>query len=308
MPVEQSFHANGKVLISGEYLVLDGAVALGLPTSLGQGLTVKESSGSDIVWESYAPDGSVWFSAKMDLFGFDCIKTTDEAIASTLSQILEACVRLNSDFLSKWKKYKVKTHLDFDPKLGLGSSSTLISCIAEWADVDPFALQAATFGGSGYDIACARAANPIFYQVDGTDAEVKQAHFSPNFCEELYFVYLGQKQNTREELESYKQISSTAQQIDEISNISKSLCEVHALKDFSELMENHEAVLGELLGKIPIRKERFSDYWGAIKSLGAWGGDLVMVTSDRSKEETQQYFEERGCPQMYSYCDLAISK
>ena len=103
MPVNQSFRAHGKVLLSGEYLVLDGALALGLPTSLGQGLTIKESSGMDIMWESYDPDGNKWFAAKIDLFGFDPIKTTDEDISAQLTRIFESCVRLNSDFLSKWK-------------------------------------------------------------------------------------------------------------------------------------------------------------------------------------------------------------
>lgn len=308
MPVEKSFRAHGKVLLSGEYLVLDGALALGLPTSLGQKLIVKESSGSDITWESFAPDGSVWFSAKIDLFGFDCIKTNDEDTAASLSRIFESCVRLNSDFLSKWKKYRVKTYLDFDPKLGLGSSSSLISCMAEWADVDPFALQAATFGGSGYDVACARAAGPIFYQVNQHETKISSADFSPKFCDQIYFVYLGNKQNTREELQRYQQVKSTAAQIDEVSDISKAFCEVQSVDAFSELIDNHESLVGELIKKTPIRNQRFDDYWGSIKSLGAWGGDLVMATSKRSKGETLEYFEERGCPEVYSYCDLAIAK
>ena len=36
------FHANGKLLISGEYLVLDGALALAVPTRFGQNLQVTE--------------------------------------------------------------------------------------------------------------------------------------------------------------------------------------------------------------------------------------------------------------------------
>jgi len=36
-----SFYSNGKLLITGEYLVLDGAKALALPTKYGQGQIVK---------------------------------------------------------------------------------------------------------------------------------------------------------------------------------------------------------------------------------------------------------------------------
>lgn len=308
MPVEQSFRANGKVLLSGEYLVLDGALALGIPTALGQQMVVREGSGSDITWESYTAAGEVWFSAKFDLFGFDCLKTTDPDKAARLSSIFESCVRLNSDFLSKWKKYKVKTYLDFDPQLGLGSSSTLISCIAEWADVDPFELQARTFGGSGYDVACARAGGPIFYQAQGEDIDISQADFSPQFCENLFFVYLGHKKDTQEALASYQRVASTSAQVDEISDISKSLCRASALSEFSELLDTHEQLVGSLINETPIQELRFNDYWGSIKSLGAWGGDLVMVTSDRPEPETKEYFIRKGCPEVYSYCDLVLAK
>ena len=37
----KSFSAHGKLLLTGEYLVLKGAIALGLPTRLGQSLTVQ---------------------------------------------------------------------------------------------------------------------------------------------------------------------------------------------------------------------------------------------------------------------------
>lgn len=36
-----SFKSNGKLLLTGEYLVLDGAVALALPTKMGQIMTVE---------------------------------------------------------------------------------------------------------------------------------------------------------------------------------------------------------------------------------------------------------------------------
>ena len=309
MATERIYSANGKVLLSGEYLVMNGALALGLPTSLGQKMTIKESSGSDIVWESFLPDGSLWFSGKFDLFGFESIKTSDEGMAETLSKIFESSVRLNSDFLSKWKKYRVQTHLDFDPGWGLGSSSTLISCISEWADVDPYDLLATTFGGSGYDIACAKSEAPIFYQLNGEQgAHIEEASFNPGFSDQLYFVYLGQKQSTREALDDYSKLKPSSSHIDEISSISKSLCEVNKINDFSRLLNTHESLVSSILKKPRVQEERFSDYWGTVKSLGAWGGDFVMATSDRPGTETKDYFTEKGCSEIFAFSDLAIGK
>ncbi len=306
VPPKHSYRANGKVLMSGEYLVMNGALALGLPLSVGQSLMVKESSGSEVVWKSLRPDGSIWFSGRFDLFGFDCIKTTDEEIAASLKQILESAVRLNSEFLSKWKKYTVETALEFEPHWGLGSSSTLISCLARWADVDPYDLQEVTFGGSGYDIACATAEAPIHYRLDDTSINVERANFSPIFSDQIYFIYLGQKQNSRTGLDAFsdKKVPTTA--IEEVSQISKSMCEVSELKLFEELVIDHELLVSEIIER-PRIKTQFSDFWGEIKSLGAWGGDFIMATSNRSAEETQAYFCNKGLDIFFSYDQLAIS-
>ena len=40
--LEQNFYSNGKLLLTAEYLVLDGAKALALPTKFGQDLEVKK--------------------------------------------------------------------------------------------------------------------------------------------------------------------------------------------------------------------------------------------------------------------------
>ena len=40
---KQTFYSNGKLLLTGEYLVLNGAVALAIPTKFGQTLTIPAS-------------------------------------------------------------------------------------------------------------------------------------------------------------------------------------------------------------------------------------------------------------------------
>lgn len=39
---EKLFYSNGKLLLSGEYAVLDGALSLAVPTKYGQLLSVKK--------------------------------------------------------------------------------------------------------------------------------------------------------------------------------------------------------------------------------------------------------------------------
>ncbi len=308
MPPKHSYRANGKVLVSGEYLVMDGALALGLPLSLGQSMTVKETAGSDVVWQSHLPSGELWFSGKFDLFGFEPIKASDELVANQLKDIFEAAVRLNSDFLSKWKKYTVQTFLDFEPEWGLGSSSTLISCMADWADVDAYELLQATFGGSGYDIACAKADGPIFYQLDDSEINVAEASFTPPFKDQVYFVYLGAKTNSRSALANYDHRKVKSKQIDEVSQISKLLCDVDTLDYFEELISDHERLVSEVIDRKRVKKEYFADFWGEIKSLGAWGGDFILVTSNRPADETRAYFNQKGFDVFFQYDELAIGQ
>jgi mevalonate kinase len=308
VPSKLTFQANGKVLLSGEYLVLDGAVALGIPLVLGQRMMVAEGSGSEIIWQSHRPDGQVWFSGKFDLFGFDPIKSNDPEIARRLKEIFEAAVRLNSDFLSKWRKYHVNTYLDFNPEWGLGSSSTLISCISDWADVDPYDLMELTFGGSGYDVACAKARGAIFYQISDDEICVDPADFNPAFSEQLYLIYLGNKQNSRNQMAVYADKKISGSRIDEVSQISKSFCEVSDLKYFDELISDHEKLVSEVIGIPPVKQTMFGEFWGQVKSLGAWGGDFIMVTSDRSAEETQSFFNQKGFDVFFRYDDLVLSE
>ncbi len=306
MPPKHLFRANGKVLLTGEYLVLDGALALGLPLSVGQRMNISEGSGSEIVWESKRPNSESWFSGKFDLFGFDPIKTTDDAMALRLKEIFESAVRLNSDFLSKWKKYRVTTEMDFEPEWGLGSSSTLISCIAAWADVDPFELLETTFGGSGYDVACAQSDRPILYQIDDLTINVSDAGFAPSFSERLYFVFLGRKRDSRKAAMDYAEKSIAPKDITEVSTITEAICAATTLEAFDDLLHEHEQLMSKILQKTRVKELLFNDFWGEIKSLGAWGGDFVLVTSNRSEDETKAFFTNKGFETFFKYKDLAL--
>lgn len=271
-------------------------------------MRVSESTGSELIWQSHRPNGDTWFSAKFDLLDFDVIKTTDEAMAKTLRQIFKAACRLNSDFLSKWKKYKVSTFLEFEQSWGLGSSSTLISCIADWADVNPYLLLFNTLGGSGYDIACARAEGPILYQLGEEELHIEHIDFKPCFKDNLYFIYLGEKQSSdvarKHYYEHRAQSNGTLQHISEISTV---VAEAEKIDTFEEALNEHEQIISKSLHLKTAKEERFADYWGTIKSLGAWGGDFVLATSDRSKEDTVAYFKSKGLDTVFSYSELSLA-
>ncbi len=51
--MRQTFYSNGKLLLTGEYLVLDGAKALALPTKMGQNLQVVTHDKPTISWKSF---------------------------------------------------------------------------------------------------------------------------------------------------------------------------------------------------------------------------------------------------------------
>jgi len=303
-----NYKANGKLLLTGEYSVLDGAKALALPTKLGQTMAVKKTRGSDLVWESLDHEGNSWFKSTISLLDFSPINTTDDAVSERLRKLLKNAVRLNSEFLSKWNGFKVETQLGFPRDWGLGSSSTLTYLIAEWAGVHPLLLAMKSSNGSGYDVACAGADGPIVFQSDEDAINYTPIDFKPEFHEQLYFVHLGRKQNTDDQIKYYlKQVKNKKALSKKISDITEKVMETSSFSGFEKLICEHEEMISSALNLPKASTERFSDYWGCVKSLGAWGGDFVLVTSQKSKEETEEYFESKDLKTVIPYNEMIIS-
>ena len=296
------FYSNGKLLLSAEYVVLDGALALALPTKYGQTLRVDPIIAKECVWESYDADCSLWFKGTFTLTDFDF--STEGAIAKQLQKLLRFIRQLNPLFLIGNQNYKITTKLSFPRNWGLGSSSTLINNIAQWAQIDAFNLQFKCFGGSGYDIACAQNNQPIIYQVNNQKPVVKSVDFNPNFKEQLFFVYLNKKQNSREGIADYQSLKNKDKKgILEISEISKKILKSQNLLDFENLITQHEKIIGNILKKQPIKERLFSDYFGAIKSLGAWGGDFILATGNM---DTPNYFKQKGFETVIKYDNMIL--
>ena len=61
--MKKSFFSHGKLLLTGEYLVLDGAKALAIPTQQGQEMSVEILPGSgNIYWTAKDINGNIWLN------------------------------------------------------------------------------------------------------------------------------------------------------------------------------------------------------------------------------------------------------
>ncbi len=304
------FHSNGKLLLTGEYYVLEGAKALAIPTQYGQSLTIhssnQHSSSPTLTWKSYTSKGEIWLSAEFQLSDFQIISSNDNG-TKRLQQILQQARKQNPTFLSTSNSLLVETHLQFARNWGLGSSSTLISNIAKWAKIDAFELLANTFGGSGYDIACAQVNHPIVYQKK-PKIQFHKADFHTPFRDQLYFIHLGKKQNSREGIRHfYQQDASTRQAvIKELDAVTERLLEVKKLEDFEVLLQTHEQIIAQNLQLEGVKNLYFKDYWGSVKSLGAWGGDFVLATSNWREQETLDYFKNKGFDTVLKYEEMVL--
>lgn len=300
------FYSHGKLLLTGEYLVLDGAKSLALPTHKGQYLTVKTNATSKLIWKSFDEQNNVWFEDEFELGNLNSTETTN-AVSKTLIDILLAAQQLNSKFLKESSGVYVTTKLTFSREFGLGSSSTLIANIAKWAKVDPYQLLWQSFKGSGYDLACATSNSALLYQLKNSLANVTPVGFTPSFKNHLYFVYLNKKQNSKEGIAHYRGLSSLKKDdaVKRVNAITEALLTCESLSKFDDLLEEHEALLSDVLQMPTIKNQLFSDYHGLVKSLGAWGGDFVLVTV---KDATDlMYFTDKGYKTVFSFNDMILS-
>jgi len=305
---KNSFESKAKLMITGEYLVLNGALSLAIPLKFGQRITITESEGVPSVrWKSLI-NNDFWFSAKFILPDFTISNTNQTDVAETLRKILVTAQDLNSGFLNKYQKYQVLSEMDFVPEWGIGSSSSLISNIAYWANCNAFDLNKLIFNGSGYDIACSRSSNPIIYKIVGNTPSYQKSNFNPPFYKHLFFVYLNRKQSSKESIQKSDLSHVTIKTIDTISEITREIEKSDNLEAFQKHLERHEALTGKILRKIPVKTQHFNDFNGSVKSLGAWGGDFIMVASSAPEEYVRNYFSDKELNIIFRYDDIVINE
>ncbi|SFU27736.1 Mevalonate kinase [Pustulibacterium marinum] len=297
------FYSNGKLLITGEYAVLDGALTFALPTKFGQSLEYESNDSHILNWKSYDDLNSEWFQVQIELGNhLRVIETSDVEKAKTLVEILTTARNFNPDFLQKGAV--VKTELTFPRNWGLGTSSTLINNIASWAKIDAFQLLWNSFKGSGYDIACAQNNTAITYQIQDQKPVIQPLDFKPTFSDQLYFVHLNQKQDSKEGIQHYRALKTDKNElIQKISALSMAATNSVSLSDFEEIIDEHENLISNFLQLKKVKNLFFEDYWGSIKSLGAWGGDFILATGN---ENTPAYFKKKGFETVLTYQEMIL--
>ena len=295
-----SYYSHGKLLISSEYAVLDGAKALALPTKLGQRLEVTNRNTKNINWKSFDCQNNLWFKTSLSIPHFK--PSIANATAQRLSQCFQAIHELRPHLFENQKGLEFISHLEFPQNWGLGSSSTLINNLAQWANVDAYKLLALTFGGSGYDIACAQNPYPITFQKNLNSSKIEKAVFNPSFKDKLFFVHRNQKQDTRVAIAAYQALKNTKNlDFSELNIITNALLQHSTLEVFESLITEHEKLIGKLIQQAPLKTTHFSDYNGAIKSLGAWGGDFFLASGNE-----QQYFKEKGYNTIIPFKEMVL--
>jgi len=302
--VIMEFYSNGKLFILGEYYVLEGAKVFALPTKFGQYLNIFPLKTKTLSWKSYDADGSVWYNDEITVS--DVIsnnQSSDDKVRSTLIDILHQAHLMNPCILEN-NGFLVETKLAFPRNWGLGTSSTLINNIAQWFQIDAFKLLQKSFGGSGFDIACAQNNTPVTYQVVNSEPVVEQVRFNPTFKDQIYFVYLNKKRDSKEAIANFrKKQKNLSAEIKQVSQMTDELLQIQDLETFVSFFKTYEQNLGEILEIPTIQKELFSDFNGLVKSLGGWGGDFVMVASEHNPTE---YFKEKGYNIIIPYNDMIL--
>jgi mevalonate kinase len=303
----QTFYSNGKLLLTGEYLVIDGASALAIPTQKGQSLSVKETEeGSQLIWKSWTYDNQCWLDVHFSLPDFSIEKSSDQNKSKWLQKLLFSVRELDPSFLTKTNSIEVETNLDFPRNWGLGSSSTLINNVAQWAQVDPFSLHFKVSNGSGYDIACAKEDSPIVYSTQHQIQTINPIQLEKSFFDQVFFVHLNKKQNSFEAVTSYNDIKTEIelqQCIESLNQITNKFIQADTLQEWEAAMNEHEHLISNIIEQETIKEKLFPMYPNSIKSLGAWGGDFIMATGALND---MNYFIHKGYNTIIQWKDMVL--
>lgn len=292
----------GKLLLTSEYVVLDGALALAVPTKWGQEFFVEEiQDDKSLVYWKALHQGKPWLTATINFEKEIIIETNIESSAAFILKILSVVKKMSIIKLQNSNSYSITTNLQFPADYGLGSSSTLMNNVAEWAKIDAFILNEKCLGGSGYDIAIAQEKSAILYQNIQNEKSIQKINFNPKFKDELIFIHLNQKQNSREGIQLYQSKEKSPELIKEFSELTKAILKCEDLEKFSQLMEVHERKLSNFLGIKTVKEKHFENCPVFMKSLGAWGGDFVMTSKFQGFEA---YFQGKGFSTIFTWYDL----
>lgn len=304
LETKKTYRSHGKLLLTAEYLVLHGANAIALPLKYGQQMEVRESDHPNLLrWQAFSPEG-LWFSCEFQLPDLEIRTTSDTEKAVTLQKVLKTIQQINPQFQLE-KGLDIRTTIDFHNEWGFGSSSTMITNLASWSEVDPFELNERVFSGSGFDIACAAANGPVLYNRKDR-ANAIQLDYP--FADQLYFVYSGSKKSTHNEVRRFLNRKTVSdQQLEKVNQLTSQIAAAGTLDEFQNYIAEHETLISELIGIEPIQQKYFQDFDGEMKSLGAWGGDFYLAAANKDHASILQYFKGKGLQVVFPWKELILN-
>jgi mevalonate kinase len=270
-------------------------------------MTVKATRSTDLDWVSLDVNNKEWFKSSISLYDFSATETTNQDLSDKLKKIFKGAVRLNCEFLDKWNAFKIETKLEFDQNWGLGSSSTLIYLVAKWADIEPIELYFKVENGSGYDVVTAGSDTPIEFWSTEDEVSYNNVKFDPKFKDQLLFIHMNQKVKSEDEVKRYlSAVNNKKDLVTAISNITEEIQSTTTLDDFSKLIVEHENLIAKHTGFDKVKDQRFKEYTGSVKSLGAWGGDFIIATAPNGIDEAKKYFNSKGYNTLLKYSELIL--
>ncbi len=293
-------YGHGKLLITGEYLIMKGAKGLAVPVRFKQHLYVKPQAGTNIRWTSYHPDKSIWMQAEYDR-NLKMISGSPSTDAGLIRNILTVLRRMNPNLFRRG--YNLETRTEFSREWGMGTSSSLIAVLAKWAQVNPFELLDQTFGGSGFDVAVSLGGKQMLFWREESRRKWEFVRWRPSFHKNIFFVHLNRKQNTARVIKKFASTPVPDEAIERITHITHEMLETGNMGRFQELMDEHEHIVGKWIGKRPVSARLFPDFDGAVKSLGAWGGDMIMAVGGSAPED---YFRSKGYELIFPFSKLIV--
>jgi mevalonate kinase len=294
--------ANGKLLLTSEYFILDGATGWAMPTQYGQKMIATPTEKP--IWQAFLNDKTLWLETAINT---NVASNSNET--TLLFEILNYIKQENPEQYHKKINHSFQLFIDFNRAWGLGSSSTFIALIADFFEIDAYKLNHTFFKGSGYDIACAFASEALLYTI--LDIEVRSIEnfsIAESIKPHLFFIYTGQKQNSREAIQYYRNLPQKEKDIaiNDLNFITRELIRKQDYKDWLYFLKIHEDIISKVLKLEKISQTLAKELPFFSKSLGAWGGDFILCLANDEPSIIKNRISETGFDTYFEYKDIIL--
>ena len=303
-PVIYQKKANGKLLLTSEYFILDGATGWAMPTQFGQSMTASPTNSTPL-WQAFCHDKTPWLETNLDFSNKEPFSKETEL----LFQILEYIKTENPETFHQKIKHHFQLMIDFDKSWGLGTSSTFLALIADFFEIDAYKLNQTFFKGSGYDIACAFASEALLYtNLDLENRSIEPFPIAASIKPHLYFIYTGQKQNSREAIQYYRKLPNKEKEIaiNDLNFITSELIRKQNYKDWIYFLKIHEDIVSKVLKLEKVGQNIAKELPFFSKSLGAWGGDFILCLADDEPQNIKNRIVQSGFETYFDYEGLIL--